>query len=151
MKHTAATKGRINPINLCIPKCKVNRFVSSALTQLYQKLLVCRNVKWILELGSSSFCRSTKKQQQKLVVYICIEQFPKPSGSPSIQAELVHFLLVFLILTSILQQQAAAEVHLFLSSARSERSFAHFNRKKMKLWLIKQACKDSSPLTSAQI
>lgn len=31
MKHRAATKGRINPINLHIPNCKVNRFVSSAL------------------------------------------------------------------------------------------------------------------------
>lgn len=36
MKHTAATKGRINPINLHIPYCKVNRFVSSALTYPYK-------------------------------------------------------------------------------------------------------------------
>lgn len=31
MKHTAATKGRINPVDAHIPNCKVNRFVSSAL------------------------------------------------------------------------------------------------------------------------
>lgn len=31
MKHTAATKGRTNPVDPHIPSCEVNRFVNSAL------------------------------------------------------------------------------------------------------------------------
>lgn len=69
MKHTAATKGRINPINLNIPNCKVNRFVSSALTYPYKSFCL---QKCEMDIGARLFFILWVHKEATVETLLCI-------------------------------------------------------------------------------